>query len=160
MIVVSDSSPLIALLAVDRIELLKHLFGEITIPPAVRDEVFGSQPGRAVAAPDFALIESPLSATSIRFLRMNLQLGESEAIALALEKRSALILLDDKSARETADRLGIRVLGTLGVLMLAKQKGQIDEVRPLIIQMIDRINFRISPAVLNRALARMNEPLL
>jgi hypothetical protein len=155
-IVVSDSSPLIALLSVDRIALLERLFSAVLIPPAVQDEVFGS--GRTTAIPDFIRIESPNSETSVRFLMMSLHPGESEAITLALEKRVNRIVLDDKQARETADRLGLRVIGTLGVLMLAKEKGHLSEIRPLMAQMMDRIGFRIAPAVLNRALTQMDEP--
>lgn len=160
MIVISDSSPLIALLSVDRIEILELLFETVLIPPAVRDEVFGSPSGRTVTMPDFIRVETLLSETAVLFLRMNLHVGESEAIALALDKGIDRIILDDKQARETAGRLGLRVIGTLGVLMLAKEKGHVVEVRPLVIQMMDRISFRIAPAVLNRALARLNEPSL
>lgn len=158
MIVVSDSSPLIALLSVDRIELLERLFSDVLIPPAVHDEVFGS--GRIIVIPNFIQVENPRSETSVRFLRMSLHSGESEAITLALDKNVNRIVLDDKQARETADRLGLRVIGTLGVLILAKEKGILSEVRPLIVQMMERISFRIAPAVLNRALVYLNEPPL
>jgi uncharacterized protein len=91
---------------------------------------------------------------------MNLHAGESEAITLALERRCDAIILDDKMARETAGRLGLRVIGTLGLLILAKEKGVVSEIRPLIIQMMDRISFRLSPVVLNKVLSLLNEPLL
>jgi predicted nucleic acid-binding protein len=91
---------------------------------------------------------------------MNLHAGESEAIALALDRQCDAIVLDDKLARETADRLGLRVIGTLGILILAKEKGLLSEIRPLVIQMMERISFRISPAVLNKALSLLSEPLL
>lgn len=146
MIVVSDSSPLIALLAVDRVELFKRLFGTILIPPAVHDEVFSSQPGRSVVLPDFIRVGSSPSATSVSFLEMNLHLGESQAIALALEQGIDKIILDDKQARQSACRLGLRVIGTLGLLILAKEKGLITDVRSLIMQMMDRINFRLAPS--------------
>lgn len=158
MIVVSDSSPLIALLSVDRIELLERLFGSVIIPPAVHDEVFGSHAGRTVPSPEFIRVEPVPAETAVRFLKMSLHAGESEAIALALEKGNGRIILDDKQARETADRLGLHVIGTVGVLILAKEKGYLDEVRSLITQMMDRISFRIAPSVLNRALTRLNEP--
>jgi len=155
MIVVSDSSPLIAFLSVDRIDLLTKLFDTVLIPPAVYDEVFGVS--RISEIPDFIRIENPISETSVRFLSMSLHPGESEAIALALEKHVNRIILDDKLARKTADRLGLSVIGTLGVLMLAKEKAFLTEIRPLIDRMIDKISFRIAPSVLNRVLIQMNE---
>jgi hypothetical protein len=121
-IVVSDASPLIALLSVDQIDLLQQMFGTIIIPPAVCEEVFGSPAGKQVSLPEFIHVESPAADTPIRFLKMNLHAGESEAIALALDRESDAIILDDKLARETADRLGLRVIGTLGVLILAKER--------------------------------------
>ena len=155
MIVVCDSSPLIALLSVDRIDLLKKLFDTVLIPPAVCSEVFGVS--RTLEIPDFMHIEAPNSKTSVRFLSMSLHLGESEAITLAIEKQVNRIILDDKLARNTADRLGLCVIGTLGVLMLAKEKAFLTEIRPLIDQMIDKISFRIAPSVLKRVLTQVNE---
>lgn len=160
MIIVSDSSPLIALSSVDRVELLEKLFGTVLIPPAVHKEVFGSLSSEKKALPDFIRVENVSKEISSRFLRMNLHAGESDAIILAIEKKSNGIILDDKQARETAHQLGLRVIGTLGVLMLAKEKEYLAEARPLIIQMMERINFRIAPGILNRALAILNEPSL
>jgi hypothetical protein len=156
-IVVSDASPLIALQAVDRLDLLQQLFGTVLIPPAVHDEVFGTAAGTPLSLPSFINVEHP-AATAVRFLEMGLHRGESEAIALALDKGIPRIILDDKQARETAARLGLSVIGTLGLLMLAKEKGLLDAIRPLILLMMDRINFRIAPHVLNRALSSVGEP--
>lgn len=161
MIVVCDASPLIALLAVDRIDLLERLFGSVIIPPAVCEEVFGSTEGRQqLPCPAFVTVAVLAADTPARFLKMNLHAGESEAISLALERNSDLIVLDDKMARETAERLGLRVVGTLGLLMLAKERGLIPAIRSLMIQLMERISFRISPSVLNKALSLLNEPLL
>lgn len=160
MIIVSNSSPLIALLSIDKIDILERLFGKILIPPAVHNEVFGSSAGQTAVLPDFINPVTLPSETASRFLAMSLHQGESEAIALAIDKGADGIILDDKQARETAARLGLRVIGTLGILILAKEKGYIDEVRMLMIQLMERINFRIAPTVLNRALASINEPLL
>jgi len=159
-IIVCDSSPLIFLFSGDRIDRLGSLLGTVIIPPAVREEVFGASTGRALSMPDFIHVADTSTETAVRFLQMSLHAGEREAIALELNRGIERIILDDKQARETADRLGLRVIGTIGLLILAKDKGLIIEARPLIIQMMDRINFRIAPAVLNRALAHLNEPPL
>lgn len=105
---------MIALLCIDRIDLLEKLFKTVFIPPAVHDEVFGSSIGQHVSLPGFICVESLGSNTADRFLRMSLHRGESEAIVLALNKGCCRIFLDDKQARETADRLGLQVIGTLG----------------------------------------------
>lgn len=132
MIVVSDSSPLIALSSVDRLDLLHLLFDTVIIPVSVRDEVMGSASKIAGSLPPFIHVESVAAELSVRFLKLNLHSGESEAIALALERGIQGIILDDKQAREIAAELGLKVIGTLGVLILAKRKGYLSEVRPLI----------------------------
>ena len=160
MIVVSDASPLIALSSVDRLDLLHLLFDKVSIPVMVRDEVVGEKSKTTGELPSFIRVEPVAAEFPVRFLRMNLHAGESEAITLALERGIQGIILDDKHAREIATNLGLKVIGTLGVLILAKRKGFLFEVRPIIAQIIDRVNFRIAPSVLNRALSLIDEPLL
>lgn len=160
MIVVSDSSPLIALSAVDRLDLMQLLFNTVIIPVSVRDEVMGSATKIAGGLPAFIRVEPIAAELPVRFLKLNLHAGESEAIALSLERGIQGIILDDKQARETAAGLGLKVIGTLGLLILAKRKGYLAEVRPVMVQIIERVNFRIAPSVLNRALTLIDEPLL
>ena len=157
MIVVSDSSPLIALSSVDRLDLIQLIFDTVIIPVSVRDEVMGTAAKIAVELPSFIRVEPVAAEVPVRFLKLNLHAGESEAIALALERGIQGIILDDKQARETADELGLKVIGTLGLLILAKRKGFLSEVRPIMAQIIERVNFRIAPSVLNRALSLIDE---
>lgn len=155
MSVISDASPLISLTAVDRLDLLRELFGHVLIPAAVYDEVFG-EPDRG-SCPEYIRLGKVTRQETVRFLAMNLHPGESEAIALALEQRCSLIILDDKEARETAARLDLKVIGTLGVLLLAKKRGVIKQVGPLIHQMMENVSFRIAPNVLRAALLQVDE---
>ncbi len=157
MIVVSDSSPLIALSSVDRLDLMQHLFDTVIIPVSVRDEVMGTAAKVTVELPPFIRVEPIAAEMPVRFLKLNLHAGESEAIALALERGIQGIILDDKQAREIADELGLKVIGTLGLLILAKRKGFLSEVRPIIAQIIERVHFRLTPSVLNRALSLIDE---
>ena len=157
MIVVSDSSPLIALSSVDRLDLIQLIFDTVIIPVSVRDEVMGTAAKIAVELPSFIRVEPVAAEVPVRFLKLNLHAGESEAIALALERGIQGIILDDKQAREIAGELGLKVIGTLGVHMLAKRKGFLSEVRPVMTQIIERVNFRIAPSVLNRALSLIDE---
>ena len=157
MIVVSDSSPLIALSSIDRLDLMQLLFDTVVIPVSVRDEVIGTATKIGVELPSFISVEPVAADLPVRFLKLNLHAGESEAIALALERGVQGIILDDKQAREIADELGLKVIGTLGLLILAKRKGLLSEVRPVMAQIIERVNFRITPSVLNRALSLIDE---
>lgn len=157
MIVVSDSSPLIALASVDHLDLMQLLFDTVIIPASVRDEVMGSTAKIAVELSPFIRVEPVAAELPVRFLKLNLHAGESEAIALALERGIQGVILDDKQAREIADELGLKVIGTLGLLILAKQKGLLSAMRPIMSQIIERVNFRIAPSVLNRALSLIDE---
>ena len=157
MIVVSDSSPLIALSSVDRLDLMQLLFDTVIIPVSVRDEVMGTAARIAGELPSFIRVEPVAAELPVRFLKLNLHAGESEAIALALERGIQGIILDDKQAREIAAELGLKVIGTLGLLILAKRKDLLTEVRPIMAQIIERVNFRIAPSVLNRALSLIDE---
>ena len=160
MIVVSNSSPLIALSSVDRLDLLQLLFDMVIIPFAVRDEVMSETSKTIGELPSFIRVEPVAAEFPVRFLKMNLHAGESEAIALALERGLPGIILDDKNARVIAADLGLKVIGTLGLLILGKQDGFLTEVRPIISQIIERVNFRIAPSVLTRPLSLIDEPLL
>jgi predicted nucleic acid-binding protein len=159
-IVVSDTSPLIALSSVNRLDLLQLMFDMVIIPVAVREEVMSPISKTTGELPSFIRVDPVDAKFPVRFLKMNLHAGESEAIALALEQGIPGILLDDKHARVIAADLGLKVIGTLGLLLLAKRKGFLTEVRPIITQIIERVNFRIAPSVLNRALSLIDEPLL
>ena len=86
MIVVSDSSPLIALSSVDRLDLMQLLFDTVIIPVSVRDEVMGTAAKIAGELPSFIRVEPVAAELPVRFLKLNLHAGESEAIALALER--------------------------------------------------------------------------
>jgi len=158
--VVSDSSPLIALSSVDRLDLMQLIFDTVIIPVSVRDEVMGTAAKIAGELPSFIRVKPIAAELPVRFLKLNLHAGESEAIALALERNIQGIILDDKQAREIAAELGLKVIGTLGVLILAKRKGFLSDVRPVMAQIIERVNFRIAPSVLNRVLSLIDEPLL
>jgi predicted nucleic acid-binding protein len=136
---------------------MQLIFETIIIPVSVRDEVMGTATKIAVELPSFVRVEPVAAELPVRFLKLNLHAGESEAIALALERNIQGILLDDKQAREIADELGLKVIGTLGLLILAKRKGFLTEVRPIMTQIIERVNFRIAPSVLNRALSLIDE---
>lgn len=130
MIVVSNTSPLTNLAAIGQFELLQALFPQLHIPSAVWEELnaFGTTwPGRnAVASAKWIQRHSTQNLHLINVLERDLDRGESEAIALALEMNADLILLDEYEGRRVAQRLGLRVMGVVGILLSAKQNDQRD----------------------------------
>lgn len=127
MIVVSNSSPLIALDQLAMGELLAKLFGKVHIPRAVREEAF-----KEVVLPAWLEEHSLSQPLSAEILRWRLGRGEREAIALALELQADLLLMDELPGRRAALSLGLKVTGTFGVLLRAKQDNLIPAVKPSI----------------------------
>lgn len=158
MIVISDSSALISLLGVEKLDILGKLFETVMIPEAVYNEVFNKKVSNLdLKKTKFLQIEKVTDRKMVKLLKMQLGYGESEVIALALEKGIDRVIIDDKQARKVADKLGLKVIGTLGILILAKEKQVIKEVRPLVLSMMEKINFRIDRALLNKILGILNE---
>ena len=131
MIVVSNSSPLISFERLGKADLLAKLFDKILIPPAVRQETYEVLP-----LPQWAeerSLSQPLSALTLRWRLGN---GEREAIALALELQADFLLMDELAGRRVAISLGLKALGTLGILLQAKRRNLISAVKPLVEQLL------------------------
>ena len=134
-VIVSDTSPIRTLCHLGQIDWLQSLFSEVLIPPAVVSEL--EHPASRLApilasAISHLKVRAPISLDRVNELLFSLDRGEAEAIALAEELHADLILMDELGGRETAERLGIAVTGTLGILLRAKQQGLCQEIRPLI----------------------------
>lgn len=147
MIVVSDTSPIRALAHLDNLSLLGQLFAEVLIPPAVEHEL--RKPRRRGMAVDpqeipNARIESPSDQNQVAQLRAALDLGESEALVLALETKADAILIDERAGRRKATQLGLTAIGTVGILVQAKAEGLLDEVRPCLDRLENELKFFIS----------------
>ena len=153
--VASNTGPVIALAKVDRLELLKVLYGVVQIPPSGHRELLvklGSDAKRIDdALNDFLQIAPVLTLTSeLERLTQGLGLGEQQAIALAVSAKSTLLLMDDRAGRQVAAQLGIAVTGVVGVLIRAKQDGLISFVRPLL-EEIRRNGYWLSDALVEIA---------
>ena len=131
MIVVGDSSVLIALERIQAQELLPRLYGEVHVPDAVWREVFlEKDSGRRPPAPAW-LIRHPLPARPQPATWIaRLDAGEIEAILLARQMPADLLLIDEIAGRRVARRLGLRVTGVIGVLIEAKRRGEIAWLAP------------------------------
>lgn len=130
--VVSNTGPLIALAQVRQIELLRHLFGMVVLPPAVRVEAQDELTASALTGADWLVSRAPQDAFAVRLLQETLGAGESEAIVLAQEVSADWLLLDDLAARRKAEAVGLRVVGTLGPLLMGKLAGHIPAVKPVL----------------------------
>ncbi len=141
LLVVSNSSPIIALDQIQKLDLLKLLFSEIIIPSAVKHEIFSVSPF------PFWINEHQITQPiGSQILRISLGPGESEAISLALEVKPRWILLDDRPARRLAESLELSVIGTLGILLASKRRGLLPSLRPCLDSLIEH-GFRIAPAL-------------
>ena len=123
---VSNSSPLIALAQIDQLDLLRRLFGAVLVPPAVVAEVAPT----LRALPSWIEIHALTGAAPADLNRRGLGPGEREALALSLEMKPSLVILDDLPARRIANALGLPLIGTLGVLLAAKEAGLVESIRP------------------------------
>lgn len=161
MIVVSDASPLIALASVGQIGLLHTLYGEVLVPNAVHQEVTSirlTAPGAAeVRAAGWIRAQDVRSRSLVLALSLDLDPGEAEAIALAVEVGADLLLMDERRGRSAASRLGQSVVGVLGVLVDAKQRGVLPAVRPVLDALAVHAGFRVSQALRDHVLATVGE---
>jgi len=119
--VVSNSTPLIALSRIRRLHLLRELFNEVTIPAAVYEEVVSAGKGRAggleVENARWIIQHQVKNKDLVAFLRISLDAGEAQTIALAKELSADLVLLDDNDGRNIAASVGINFTGTIGILL-------------------------------------------
>lgn len=160
MIVVADATPLFALSKIDKLCLLQRLFSELHIPPAVYAEVVTrapEHPGASQIRRAAWIITTRLEdATKVRYLRTELDLGEAEALVLAEELNADWVLLDESKARRIAKALDIPYIGTVGLLLLAKRRGYIPELRPLLDQLRSQ-RFHLSDRVYGSVLRQAGE---
>jgi predicted nucleic acid-binding protein len=135
MIVVSNTTPLIGLATIQRFDLLQQLFGEIYIAQAVYDEavVAGREAGgakREVSAATWIKTIDVKDRLAVEVLLDELDLGEAETIVLAREIGADWVLMDEKKGRRKLAQLGLQKIGTIGILLKAKQVGLLSAVRP------------------------------
>ena len=163
-LVVSDSSTLIHLAAIGRLALLKEFYGHIAVPPAVWREVVEEGQARTGGAEveqarqaGWIEVVAPADTALLRLLGSDLDDGESEVIALAVEQRAALVLLDESDARRTADLYGLSKTGIIGLLIRARQEGHIESLKPELDRLLHQGGFWIAKELCNRALNAVGE---
>lgn len=155
--VVSNTTPLITLVGVGLLQLLPSLYQEIQIPRAVYTEY---QTGRArhPGSPDLDTLAwlTTHTAPPDPDVPDTLDAGEAQAIALARASHARLLLLDERRGRAVAMGLGLPVEGSLSVLLVAKQRGLVPLIAPILDQMVTQ-GRRFSPRLRSEILARAGE---
>ena len=135
--VISNTTPIISLLKLSKIEILKDLYSEIIIPQAVFNEI---EEGKYkfyyedLSMIKWICIKEISDRNSVKFF-YDLDAGEAEAIVLTKETGAELLIIDEKLGRLYAKQAGLKITGTIGVLMKAKKTGLIKKVKPLLIEL-------------------------
>ena len=147
-LVITDTSSLTILQRIDRLDLLPAVFPDVVAPSAVIEE-FGWHP-------DWLILRQVRDRARVQALRPQLDLGEAEALILALEHPGSAVLVDEKKARKIAQQLGLLTIGTAGLLLRAKREHLIPAVKPLMDALV-AADFRIGEALYREVLRRAGE---
>lgn len=161
MIIVSDTTPLIGLAAISRFDLLRQLFAEVHVPQAVYDEVViaGREKGiavREVTTSPWIHVVAVKDQLAVEVLLDELDAGEAETIVLARELGADWVLMDERKGRRKLDQLGLPKIGTLGVLLKAKEAGLLTTIRTDV-EDLHRRGFSLSQAVIDAVVRQANE---
>jgi len=147
--VVSNTSPLLNLAIIGRLSLLREQFGEIWIPAAVLEELRveedlpGSQSVREAMEAGWLRVEEVKDQALAQVLQRDLDRGEAEAIALAVQVEAEWTLLDEREGRRVAKSLGLKVTGVLGILLRARREGRLPSLQKAMDELRERAGFRI-----------------
>jgi predicted nucleic acid-binding protein len=162
MIIISDTTPIISLIKIQRLDLLEKLFGEVLIPEAVfreltTNETFKNE-ATIVKSSKFIKTSPIKNKKSLEILQAasGLDDGESEAIILADELKSDVLIIDERKGRKVAQNLGIVITGTVGILIQAHYENMISEEEVKIcFEYLKNSSIRLSDSLIQEALSIM-----
>ena len=164
MLVVSDTTAITNLAAINQLELLHSLYGDIVVPEAVKRELVDpgiDNPGSIeVQTKSWLVVYRVMKDSVVTQLLSDyiaLDVGEAEAIALAMQIAADLLLIDDGEGRRIAKELGLTITGLLGVLLDAKEQALIPAVRPLLNDLIEVAGFYMTTSLYAYVLQLANE---
>jgi len=157
---VVNTSPLIFLAKLGHLDLLRGSADTVCVPQAVMDEIY-AKPDEATQAIEQASrkwlsVRRVDSRNVVEMLLADLDLGEAEVIALAKEVDADRVVMDDLDARRFARRVGLDLIGTVGLLLAARFRGEISSVREQIEQ-LRALGFRVAPHLVEAALKEVDE---
>ncbi len=156
--IVSNTTPLINFYSIERLDILEKLFGRIIIPEAVAKEIKEKEKKfkgvEEVLNSNFIEVQKIHNDTFSNNLKIDLDDGEAEAIVLAKELKIRLILLDELSARSLCKYHDLDALGTIGCLILAKEKGIVSTIKPFLDGIREKGNFWIKETLYESIISR------
>lgn len=147
-IAVTNSTCLIGLERISKTDLLPQVFTTVFAPPMVVAEI------RSYLS--WLKVQPVQNTAIVATLKTQMDPGEAETIALAMELGNVILILDDKKARRVALEIGLKITGTVGMLLRAKSQGVINEIKPLLEELL-QADFRISDRLIKEALKRAGE---
>lgn len=158
MVVISDTSAISNLVQVKLLLIIRDLYGQIIIPKAVYEELAVMSDHRKILEKsDWIQVKDIQNRELYNQLRESLHHGEAEAIVLAIETQSDLLVIDELAGRKIARKYGLRIIGILGILVIAKNKGLISRVEPYMRKLREEVGFWISPKLYKGILEQVKE---
>ena len=158
--IVVNSTPLISLAILNQLELLQKLFSKVIIPNSVYDEIVVNGKDKTgydcLSAVNWFHITSAENSGMKQSIMIELDKGEAEVITIAKEQNISLVCIDEFAGRQYAKLIGLDVIGTLGILLIAKQHGYVSELKPLFQKLISN-NRHIGKVLCNQVLRRAGE---
>ena len=157
--IIVNSTPIIVLCSIGRLDILKKLYHHISIPTAVFQEVTAIEDSASMqirTEQNWIHVKQIQDYSEKKMYKAKLHAGEVEVMILAQQENADLVIIDDNAAKKTAKYLGLKVTGTLGVLLKAKKQGIIEQIQPLLIEMKQH-GFYIDSALENTVLEQAGE---
>jgi predicted nucleic acid-binding protein len=158
--IISNTTPILSLLKIDKLEILKHLYGEIIIPNAVFQEIeqgINKPYYRNLKDIHWISIQEIKDKKTLQYFN-DLDAGEAEVLILANEINANLVIIDEILGRRFAKKLSIPLTGTLGIILKAKELNYIDSVNDLVIELRNKGTW-INPKLVNTVLRLANEEI-
>jgi hypothetical protein len=161
---VSNTSPKLNLAIINQLDLLPEQFGEIWVPPMVikelrlEEELPGSHAIRGAREAGWLRVGEVKDQSIVQLLQRDLDRGEAEAIALALQLKAEWTLLDERDARKVAKALGLNVTGLLGILLRAQRQGKSLSLQKMVEELRDNAGFRIGAELVADLLRQSEDP--
>jgi predicted nucleic acid-binding protein len=161
MIIVSDTSPISNLILIERLDILRELFSDVIVPPAVNTEIKAlkllGKDIREFETAEWIRVSKPADLHKVNSLKARLDEGEAEAITLALELKCDLLLMDERIGTRIAREEGLMTVGLVGVLIKAKEQNIIDAVRPILADLKTKAGFWLGENLERKIMEELNE---
>ena len=156
--IITNTTPILSLLKIDKLDLLKELYGKVTVPNAVYQEIEKGKHKpyyQDLKQVDWIKIEHIKNPDSLTYF-VDLDKGEAEVLILAKEQKVDLVILDEIMGRRYAKQLGLNLTGTLGVLLKAKENGIINSIQEILTELTEKGTW-LNPKLIKKVIDLSNE---